>query len=536
MNVIYILKASAITAVLWLVYRLLLRKDTFFDLKRFYFIAGIFLSFLLPLWHLKKIMPVDTASIPIPVNNLLSGNLQEVNLQQGIDLNYLLYILLAGTVIFLVKMLIDFTGIYRLITGGIKEEKTGYVLVSVDKDIPPFSFGKYVVVNPKQYTTDELQMILAHETVHIRQKHSIDVVLAGIFTALQWYNPFVWLWRNDMIENLEFIADNQAANKVESIKNYQYLLLKTGLKNPLPVLVNNFYKPNLKNRIMMLQKQQTQSIQLVKFGILLPLIALFLYGFNTDKVYAQGVSDHHYIIDKHTTSKQLDDIERKINKETAVFKVHFASQQYIDESLVKVDIITHYNDTGNDTRLRVQDKKGILETVLYIQDNMLVVSQNKKTFSMSDNGIDLLTFDNKSFDITSTQVKHYNKDGKEDNKNLKTGMIQYQKTTYFYTKTGKNYHFFDRYGTEVDKKTADALQQKLTGGQAIIIDDNIKYKNNTKHQPLYVLNGKIISKADFDKINQETISKITVLKADAALKKYGDKGKNGVVEITSNKN
>ena len=530
MNVIYILKASAITAVLWLVYRLLLRKDTFFDLKRLYFIAGIFLSFLLPMWHLKKIMPVDTASIPIPVNNLLSGNLQEVNLQQGIDLNYLLYILLAGTVIFLVKMLIDFTGIYRLITGGIKEEKTGYVLVSVDKDIPPFSFGRYVVVNPKQYTTDELQMILAHETVHIRQKHSIDVVLAGIFTALQWYNPFVWLWRNDMIENLEFIADNQAANKVESIKNYQYLLLKTGLTNPIPALVNNFYKPNLKNRIMMLQKQQTKSIQLVKFGILLPLIALFLYGFNTDKVYAKNAKTL-YTIDKNTTSKELDKIEKQINDESTTFKVHFDNIWYVDNKLVNLDVVTHYRETGNDTRLQIQDKKGILETVLYIQDNMLVVSQNKKTFSMSDNGIDLLTFDNKSYDMTSTQVKHYNKDGKEDSQNLKTGMVQYQNTTYFYTKTGKNYHFFDRYGTEVDKKTADALLQKLTGGQVFIIDNSIKYKNDTKPQPLYVLNGKIISKADFDKINPKTISKITVLKADAALKKYGDKGKNGVVEL-----
>lgn len=281
---------------------------------------------------------------------------------------------------------------------------------------------------------------------------------------------------------------------------------------------------------MMLQKQQTKSIQLVKFGILLPLIALFLYGFNTDKVYAKNAKTL-YTIDKNTTSKELDKIEKQINDESTTFKVHFDNIWYVDNKLVNLDVVTHYRETGNDTRLQIQDKKGILETVLYIQDNMLVVSQNKKTFSMSDNGIDLLTFDNKSYDMTSTQVKHYNKDGKEDSQNLKTGMVQYQNTTYFYTKTGKNYHFFDRYGTEVDKKTADALLQKLTGGQVFIIDNSIKYKNDTKPQPLYVLNGKIISKADFDKINPKTISKITVLKADAALKKYGDKGKNGVVEL-----
>ena len=530
MNIIYLVKASAITVILWLIYRLLLRKDTFFDLKRFYFIAGMFLSFLLPMWHIKKIISIETVFAPIQAHKMIGKATPDMYLTQAFNINYLLYILLAGTVILLVKMLIDFTGIYRLITKGGKEQKNGYVLVSVDKDIPPFSFGKYVVVNPKQYTNNELQMILAHETVHIRQKHSIDVVLAGFFTALQWYNPFAWLWRNDMIENLEFIADSQATKQTISIKEYQYLLLKTGLKNPLPAIVNNFYKPNLKNRIMMLQKQPTKSIQLVKFGILLPVIVLFLYGFNTKKVYAQNAKTL-YTIDKNTTSKELDKIEKQLNNEASTFKVHFDNKLYVDKKIVNVDIITHYTNTGNETKLRVQEKKGIPETVLYIQDNMLVVSQKKKIFSMNDKGVDLSTFDNKSFDMTSTQVKHYNKDGKEINKDLKTGMIQYQNKNYFYTKTGKNYHFFDRYGTEVDKKTADALLQKLTGGQVFIIDNSIRYKNDTKHQPLYVLNGKIISKADFDKINQQTISKIIVLKGDAAYKKYGDKGKNGVVEL-----
>ncbi len=530
MNIIYLVKASAITVILWLIYRLLLRKDTFFDIKRFYFIAGMFLSFLLPMWHIKKTISVETFFIPIPTHKMIGETTPDVYLTQAFDINYLLYILLAGTIIFLIKMLIDFTGIYSLITKGSKEQKNSYVLVSVDKDIPPFSFGKYVVVNPKQYTDNELQMILAHETVHIRQKHSIDVVLAGIFTALQWYNPLAWLWRNDMIENLEFIADNQATKQTPSIKEYQYLLLKTGLKNPLTALVNNFYKPNLKNRIMMLQKQPTKSIQLVKFGILLPVIVLFLYGFNTEKVYEENVKIL-YTIDKNTTSKELEKIEKQLNNEASAFRVHFDNKLYVDEKIVNVDIITHYTDTGNESELKIQDKKGIPETVLYIKNNMLVVSQEKKILSMSNKGIELSTFDGKSFDMTSTQVKHYNENGKEDNKNLKTGMIQYRNTTYFYTKTGKNYHFFDRYGTEVDKKTADVLLQKLTGGQVFIIDNSIRYKNDTKPQPLYVLNGKIISKADFNKINPKTISKIIVLKGDKAVKKYGDKGKNGVVEL-----
>ncbi len=533
MNLIYILKVSVITAVLWLIYKLLLRKDTFFNLKRFYFITGMFLSFLLPLWHLKKVIPVATASLPIPVNNVVTENTLEVSLQQDFDLDNLFYILLVGAVILLFKMLIDLIGIYKMIATGVKEQINGYVLVKVDKDISPFSFGKYLVINPAQFTPEEQQMVIAHEQVHISQKHSIDVLLSGVFTALQWYNPFAWLWRNDLIENLEFIADSKATKQVESVKKYQYLLLKTGLTNPVPDLVNNFYKPNLKNRIMMLQKQQTSSIQLVKYGILLPLITLFLYGFNTEKVYAQNKSKY-YVIDKHTTGKQLKDIEKNINKETVKFKLHFDNLMYIDDILVNVDVKTHYLTTGKDTKIRIQNDKGILETILYIEDSKLVLSQKEeKAFLIYDDGVEVSTYDNsnESSTLSTLQVKHYNKVGKVVNSKSYSGVISYENKDFFYVKTVHDYRFFDRYGIEVDKKTADALLQKLTRGQVFIVNNSIRYKKDSKNHPLYVLNGKFISEADFDKINQETIREIIILKGDAALKKYGEKGKKGVVEL-----
>ncbi len=533
MNLIYIVKVSVLTAVLWLIYKFLLRKDTFFNTKRLYFIAGMFLSFLLPLWRIKKVIPVDTISLPIPINNLLTGNTVAISLPQGFDWNNLLYVLLAGTVILLLKMLIDLAGIYRLIATGIKEQKNGFVLVKVDKDISPFSFGKYIVINPKQFTPEEMQMVIAHEQVHISEKHSIDVLLSVIFTALQWYNPFAWLWRNDLIENLEFIADNQVANRVESLKDYQYLLLKTGVENPLPVLVNSFYKPNLKNRIMMLQQQKSQSIKLLKFGILLPLISLFLYGFNTEEVFAQDVPEQHYVINSHTTSEQLDDIENQINNETDAFKVHFSSRWYIDGFLVNVDVVTHYKGKGNEKKVRIQDKKGIPETVLYIHNNELITSQKNKSFAIFDKGMAIYDSETKSFDMKSVQIKHYNKNGKEIQKNTKTGMITYKDQNYLYVKTGKKYLFFDKLGKKVDEKIAKALYQLLTGGQMFIFDKT--ERDLTKNPPLYVLDGKIITKKDVEKLSADNISKITVLKGDAAKKKYGEKGKNGVVEITSKK-
>ncbi len=534
MNLIYFLKASLITAVLWLIYRLLLRKDAFFNANRFYFITGMFLSFLLPLWHLKKIVSAATTSMPIPIKNMVTEKKLEVNLQQSFDLNNLLYVLFAGTLVLVLKMLVDLIGIYRLIATGVKEQKNGFVLVSVDKEISPFSFGKYVVINPEQFTDDELEMILAHEQIHIRQKHTIDVLLSGIFTALQWYNPFAWLWRNDLIENLEFIADNQVAKQVVSVKSYQYLLLKTGVGNLFPVLVNSFYKPNLKNRIMMLQQQKSKSIKLLKFGILLPLIALFLYGFNTEKVYAQNKSKH-YVIDKHTTGKQLNDIEKNINKEASKYKVHFSNLMYIDHILVNVDVSTHYFTTGKDTKLRIQNEKGILETTFYVNDDLFIISQKEeKTFSIYDEGVEVTTSDNnsKSFTTSSLQVKHYTKDGKEVKAKSNTGVIHYHDKDYFYTKTGNDYRFFDISGAETDPETSKALQDELTSRQMFLIDSSVV---NSKKPPLYILDGKIISKKDVEKLSPDNIRKIMVLKGDAAKKKYGEKGKNGVVEITSKK-
>ena len=583
MNWIYLLKASAIIAVLWLIYRLLLRKDTFFGIKRLYFIAGMFLSFLLPLWHIKKVVLVHLNPKPLQIqlDGVSVTEMQEAS--HWFDLSHLTYVWLAGVLFFLIKMLVDLLGIYRLIASGDKAQKNGFVLVSVDKDISPFSFGKYVVVNPKKFSQSEFDMLLAHEWVHVRQKHSLDVLLSGIFTALQWYNPFAWLWQHHLIENLEFIADSQATTQVPSVKNYQYLLLKTGMNTPALAMVNSFYKPNLKNRIMMLQQKKSESIKLFKFGILLPLIILFLYGFNTQEVFGQEIPNQHYVIDKHTTSKQLKDIENQINKQKNKFVVHFSNLMYIDEILVNVEVEVHYNSTGKTHKFGIQDKKGIAETILYIQDGALQMSQKDKIFSAPDaNGdTNLVVMSGKgelfAHSVSKTriadyfyyngqkifyhkngdEIKYYDQYGKPVNDALLTelkanvnmdkqktfhikakknkqaasnsGMINYQNTTYYYYQTGKDYKFYNRFGTRVSEQTAKALQAKLTGGQMFIVDR--KNVDLTKNPPLYVLDGKIITKKEMEKIKPDDISRISVVKGDAAIKKYGEKGKNGVVEI-----
>ena len=119
-------------------------------------------------------------------------------------------------------------------------------------------------------------------------------------------------------------------------------------------------------------------------------------------------------------------------------------------------------------------------------------------------------------------------------KHIKTIIIvkqlQNHDKDYFYNKTGNGYHFFDRFGVETDPETSKVLLDELTSRQMFLIDSSVV---NSKKPPLYILDGKIITKKDVEKLSADNISKITVLKGDAAKKKYGEKGKNGVVEITS---
>ncbi len=510
MDTLYIIKSAAIVAVLWLVYKLLLEKDTYFQVKRGYFLLGIFASFLLPFWHIYKVIKQNIVALPI-FSQFELPQQSEAKKFIWLSVENLVYLIAFVSVLLLIKMLIDLYAVFRIIRSGNKIPFEDFILVETDKNITPFSFGKYIVYKPEKFTADEWQMILQHEKVHVKQFHTIDVLLSNILVALQWYNPFAWLYRKAMNDNLEFIADQYAQKQAENPKVYQYLLLKTGINDPIPIMTTAIFKSNLKNRIIMLQKNQTKRIKMLKLSILLPLLVVFLYGFNTEKVYEDNEisntkgNDKLFYIDKHTPEADLTRIIKTLNQSAKNEKLEILKKVYDEGNLYFLKLKLVNGD--DESTLSFSGDGGIKKFGIVVKNGLIkFLSYEGSIISKSGTGLYVITPD----------------------KDKKSGSLTFKGKTYYYNKNKEAYTFYNKFGDEVDKELSVALLNKLLANLQSNFVSNFKFDNE---KVLYYINGKKVSKKDVEILQADKIKSITVLKGKTAVKKYGEKAINGVVEV-----
>jgi hypothetical protein len=145
----------------------------------------------------------------------------------------------------------------------------------------PFSFGDSIYLNKNSHTDKELEEIIMHEYVHVKQRHSVDILIAELLCIVNWYNPFSWFMRHSIRQNLEFIADDNVVRSGINKKDYQYHLLKV-VGIPQYRIANQFNFSSLKKRIIMMNRQKSAKIQLLKFMFILPLLAVTLLAFRSE--------------------------------------------------------------------------------------------------------------------------------------------------------------------------------------------------------------------------------------------------------------
>ncbi|WP_299765719.1 M56 family metallopeptidase [uncultured Dokdonia sp.] len=289
---IYIIKSIAILSIFYIIYRIVLQKDTFFTANRHYLLSGIIAAMIFPFIEYTKTIYKDIPAIHTTViENAPFLAATETIIQpqvQPLEINWWqigLIIYTIGVCIMMIRLCIQLISLHKLIASYPKIHKDGYSYVQITgKTITPFSFFKTICYNPNLHNAKELAMILAHEKIHVRQKHTIDVLLTQCVLAIQWFNPLAWLYKKSLEQNLEFIADNGAIQEVPSSKEYQRTLVKVSSTLLQPALTNNFYHSLIKKRIVMLNKQTSRKRNLWKLGLVLPALALFMYSFNIKEV------------------------------------------------------------------------------------------------------------------------------------------------------------------------------------------------------------------------------------------------------------
>jgi beta-lactamase regulating signal transducer with metallopeptidase domain len=442
----YLLKVLACSGVLFLYYFCFLRNRVFHQWNRFYLLAAVFISLLLPLIQFE-----------IFYNDEHNGAMQLILIGQSAD-NYLQEIVITHeksmawenlvslfygcvSAFLLLSLFYSLHKIYSIIRSHTINFLHNIKFVDTAEKGAPFSFLDYIFWNREIPLHSETgQQIFQHELVHVQEKHTFDKLLMEVVIALFWCNPFFWLIRKELKYIHEFIADKIAVGEAGT-EAFAAMVLQTTFPQQYRSIINPFFQTSIKRRIAMLTKQNNLKLAYAARIVALPLVALTCFAF-TVRTSSPG-----------SDAKQIASI-----------------------------VIVGDTPVNNEKQL-------ILDTIPNQGKQIKAIDVRKKE-------------DKKINELTITYV-----DGSSEklteNEARQRGLLN-------------------------NSSTKDQQDGKSTG--IVLRGENLSSKD-TAAQPLYILDGKEILKNEMNRLNPNNIQSVNVLKGESASKKYGDKGKYGVVEI-----
>ena len=328
---IYEGKVAFALLVFYLFYRFLLKKETFHRFNRVVLMGTAGLSFLLPLCVITIRKPMETAlaaSEPMIVSEL-----PEMELAQVVEASepwwslVLVVIFWIGVAFVFTRVFVSILSIVRIIRQGEQACEEGVCRIIVtERDIDPFSWMRYIVIFRKDWKLPH-QSIIAHEKAHIAFGHSLEVLLVDILSALQWFNPAIWMLRADLKELHEYEADDAVLRAGANIKEYQYLLIRKAVSKSGYSVANSFNHSILKNRITMMSKSKSPLSRGLRVLWMLPFVCLVI-GLQAKTVYLPT--------DKGSEKIVSDENANHVLPEVVVVK-------YVTSQVAPEDII-HVND------------------------------------------------------------------------------------------------------------------------------------------------------------------------------------------------
>ena len=290
---LYLLKANAALLLFAAAYFGLLRRLTFFTLNRFYLVFALLFAAMYPALPVPALLPAEavppmTFAVPIvagPNANPAAGPV----VGAAIDWAAVgLGLYAAGAAVLLARLLVQLLSLWRLRRAAPWVVVQGQPVRALARPVSPFSFWRTIYLNPGQHPAPELAAVLRHEQVHVRQWHTLDVLLAQVAQALAWCNPAVWLLRRALLDNLEYLADHAALQTGLDRQAYQYSLLRLSRGTAGPSLVSHFTFPTLKNRVVMMNSPLSSTGQLARYFVAGPLVLALALGFAAARAQGAG--------------------------------------------------------------------------------------------------------------------------------------------------------------------------------------------------------------------------------------------------------
>ena len=310
---IYQGKAAIALAVFYMFYRLLLSKETFHRFNRIVLLGTAALSFVLPLCviTLKEVVvvPAMTASSETFTGEEAGTSAMVSEVSEPIWPVILCSLFALGALAVLVYVVFSIIGIRRMIRSGSRQAlESGETLIITETDTAPFSWMKYIVISREDYESGYSQ-ILTHEKAHIALRHSWDILFVDMITALQWFNPAIWMLKADLRALHEFEADDAVLRSGANIKEYQYLLIRKAVSKSGYSVANSFNHSTLKARITMMLNKKSSRMSAWKALYVIPLVGISLAATAETKVdyqYEDQTPDNTELVEKYSTPVDKD--------------------------------------------------------------------------------------------------------------------------------------------------------------------------------------------------------------------------------------
>ena len=275
----YIMRAGLYLGLFYAFYLLVMRRTTFFRLNRVILLAGSYLCLILPLIRLRTVSAVSQAASPTMV--AVGEDVETLTSSVMIPWQLLLGVYLAGVLITLALFGRSALKMSLLIRRGKETDGEGCRLVLLEEEVPSFSWGRTVVMNRKELY--ETPAILTHERMHVQCHHTLDLLLFIPIQLLFWWNPLVWITREELRLLHEYEADEGVIQNGIDAKQYQLLLVRKAVGEHRFTLANGFLHAKLKNRITMMLKPTSSSWMRWSYLALIPVLAAFMFACNPRK-------------------------------------------------------------------------------------------------------------------------------------------------------------------------------------------------------------------------------------------------------------
>jgi N-acetylmuramoyl-L-alanine amidase len=622
----YLLKVIICSGILCGYYFLALRNKVFHRWNRFYILAAIVISLIVPVMKINVFQNNEEEGTVVQMLQTISDGdeaVVEYSRNSGFQINTenlaeSAYLLVSA--IFLTIFFVSLFKIKKLKRKYYETKIEGISFINTNEKGTPFSFFKSIFWNNAiDLHSKPGQQIFNHEIAHIKEKHSYDKIFMNMVLIFFWINPFFWLMRKELYMIHEFVADKEALEDSD-INALAEMILQTVYPGQNFSVGNSFFYSPIKRRIMMLTKNKNPRVNYYSRLLVLPLAVIIIFAFTLKVNSSNSINSYNgktimVVIDAGQGGKdngahsanglKEKDITLSIAKKIAALnsndhiqillcrdydqsisvrdRVHFAKNHDADlfvsihvnaavnEQLNGFSVSIDRNSTGRNQLLAsaiINELKATYKTdneievrnrglgLFIVDSNSCPAALIQCGYLSNSNDAAFISNDANQEKVAKNILSAINKyasslnsDMTVANETLQSGKNDTIRSMYYKGKTVKNIEI--QSSSKKIKETAPDIKVTYEDGSTEMISKMEADKHGIvlppppppglpasyfKSKALFVINGKTSTSQRAEELNPKSIESISILKGDKTAKKYGDKGKNGVIEInTKNK-